>query len=110
MRTELVEMTPEMAIRFLENNPLNRNVRPRVVDMYARDMSQGKWMLTGESIKVSAYLNEMADRVLCYPARDVARLAHRYIYHLVQDSCGIYPNQMLSQWELHARLRGWTHA
>lgn len=50
IKSELVLVTPEMAARWLSNNPANRNVRQKVVDMYARDMANGKWLVTGASI------------------------------------------------------------
>ena len=42
-----------------------------------------------------AQLDELADRVLCYPAREIAILPHRYIWHQTQDATGIYPNQII---------------
>lgn len=51
-RSELVLVTPEMAAAMLANNPSNRNIRGKVVDMYARDMGNEKWLVTGESIKL----------------------------------------------------------
>lgn len=58
-----------------------------------------------------AELHELADRVLEHPARAVAKLAHRYQYHLLQDTTGIYPMQIVKAWhraedELQARIRG----
>lgn len=51
-----------------------------------------------------ATLDELADRIFCYPARDIATLAHRYIYHQVQDSTGIFPMQLLNNWDKAAKL------
>lgn len=53
MQSKLVEVTPELAAEWLANNPSNRNIRAKVVDMYARDMSSGNWYVTGESIKIA---------------------------------------------------------
>lgn len=50
----LVDITPELAERWLGGNHVNRNLRERVVDMYARDMAAGNWLLTGEAIKRSS--------------------------------------------------------
>lgn len=47
----VVNITPEVAQRWLELNTHNRNVRPSVVAQYARDMAAGKWQFTGEAIK-----------------------------------------------------------
>lgn len=57
-----------------------------------------------------AELHELADRVFCYPAREVARLPHRYIYHLIQDHTGTFPAQLLNpfEWDKAAKLlREW---
>ena len=59
MKTHPIEagiqtITPKLAIRWLEANHGNRNVRERVVTAYARDMQAGRWRLTGEAIKFSA--------------------------------------------------------
>jgi hypothetical protein len=58
-----------------------------------------------------AELHELSERVLCYPARDVAKLAHRYIYHRVQDATGIYPAQLLKSMNaVEDMWAGWDHA
>lgn len=44
-------VTPKDATRWLEGNVKNRNIRQRLVDSYARDMTNGAWQLTGEAIK-----------------------------------------------------------
>lgn len=38
---------------YLEENDINRSMRPRVVNAYAGDMQRGEWMVTGETIKFS---------------------------------------------------------
>ena len=49
--TELVDVTPEMASRFLaENNSKNRNLRERVAKKYAQDMANGRWEGTHQGI------------------------------------------------------------
>jgi hypothetical protein len=50
MRTEV---TPEMAETWLGRNARNRNMKQRLVERYARDMKNGEWRYTGESIKFS---------------------------------------------------------
>lgn len=47
----VVDVTPEVAQRWLDANTHNRNVRPNVVNGYARDMAAGGWAMTGEPIK-----------------------------------------------------------
>ena len=44
-------ITPKKAKSWLENNNRNRNVSRTAVESYAQDMSNGSWLLTGESIK-----------------------------------------------------------
>lgn len=50
----IVYITPDMAKRWLGRNHVNRNVRSKKVDAYARDMAAGRWQLTGEAIKFAA--------------------------------------------------------
>lgn len=45
---EQVTITPEMAEAMLAHNAGNRNVRSGQVDMYAREMANGRWRLTGD--------------------------------------------------------------
>lgn len=47
----VVAVTPILAERWLERNVHNRNRRNPLVDLYARDMAEGRWQLTGEPIK-----------------------------------------------------------
>ncbi len=47
----VVHITPEMAERWLGRNEVNRNIRNKKIDVYARDMASGNWQLTGEAIK-----------------------------------------------------------
>lgn len=53
MTSQLVAVSPDLAAQWLGGNTVNRNLRARVVDMYARDMAAGNWRVTGESIKLS---------------------------------------------------------
>lgn len=49
---DLIEITPEMARKWLELNiENNRGIRPQVVGAYARDMAAGRWHLTGDPIR-----------------------------------------------------------
>lgn len=48
---EIVTVTPETAAKWLGQNHGNRNVRILKVKAYARDMRNGKWMTSGDSIK-----------------------------------------------------------
>lgn len=50
---QLVKITPQMAADLLKHNAAGqRPVRASRVEQYARDMHNGKWMLTGETIKL----------------------------------------------------------
>lgn len=50
-RFKVVEITPDMARKWLENNnPHNRNVYERVVLSYARDMATGNWVVNNQGI------------------------------------------------------------
>jgi hypothetical protein len=44
-------VTPALAREWLGHNTRNRGVKTARVALYARDMQDGKWQLTGESIK-----------------------------------------------------------
>lgn len=46
-------VTPERATEWLGHNTLNRNVKRAVVALYARDLLDGRWRFTGESVKFS---------------------------------------------------------
>lgn len=48
---ELVNVTPALAEKWLGQNHGNRNLRNRKVANYARDMRNGNWQTTGDSIK-----------------------------------------------------------
>ena len=48
---DLETVTPALAAEWLGANHGNRNQRPRAVSAYARDILNGAWLITGESIK-----------------------------------------------------------
>lgn len=50
LRTDTMEITPEMALQWLDERAPNRSVSDIVVQRYARDMKNGEWKLNGESI------------------------------------------------------------
>lgn len=50
MRLATESITPEKAVKWLENNSVNRHLIPSRVNAYARDMEQGRWLLNGQSI------------------------------------------------------------
>lgn len=52
-RLEVMTITPEIAIEWLNANTKNRPVRESRVLDYARQMQEGRWKVNGESIKWS---------------------------------------------------------
>lgn len=53
-RTEIVNITPEMARVMLEKNiRINRNVGERTVRIIANAIKRGEWRLNGDTIKIS---------------------------------------------------------
>lgn len=48
---ELANVDPDLAAAWLGDNHGNRNQRPRAVAAYSRDILNGDWLTTGESIK-----------------------------------------------------------
>ncbi|MGG7507984.1 hypothetical protein [Plantibacter sp. YIM 135249] len=51
MEIEIVKVTPELASEWLGVNHGNRNQRSMRIDLYERDMLNGNWLVTGETIK-----------------------------------------------------------
>lgn len=47
---EVVMVTPEMAKEWLQLNRLNRPLKRRLVERYARDMARGNWRVNGEPV------------------------------------------------------------
>lgn len=52
LRFRVIEMTPELAKKYLAKNTSNRNVRPKKVDEYVTMMRKGYWHLTSEGISL----------------------------------------------------------
>lgn len=49
--TTIETITPEVAASYLLGNTNNRNLRGDTVAAYARDIREGRWLLSGDSIK-----------------------------------------------------------
>ncbi len=49
----VIDMTPERADAILEQNSMNRTVTAHVIAKYARDIEAGRWLLNGQTIKIS---------------------------------------------------------
>jgi hypothetical protein len=50
MRTQMMLVTPELATKWLQNNPSNRPIRYARVKQYADDMKCGAWLTTHQGI------------------------------------------------------------
>lgn len=53
-QVEMVTVTPALAAEWLKCNTTNRPLRKIRVDTYARELEQGHWRFTGDSIKFDA--------------------------------------------------------
>jgi hypothetical protein len=53
IKTETIELTPEMAVDLLASAAQNRNPSRKLVSAYTRDIEEGRWTLNGESVKVN---------------------------------------------------------
>lgn len=53
IRVSVVLVTPELAEEWLSKNTHNRNLRREEINAYARDMADGNWHFTGETIVFS---------------------------------------------------------
>ncbi len=51
MKAEVLSITPQMASNYLLSNKSNRNINKGRVSLYAKIISDGDWLLNGESIK-----------------------------------------------------------
>lgn len=56
---QIEKITPALAASYLERNKNNRNIRPGVVDAYAREMKSGNWVVQHQGIA----FNENGDLV-----------------------------------------------
>lgn len=50
---EVTEVTPEMAMEWLESNTHNRTLRQQFVERLAQAIKRGEWVLNGETIKIN---------------------------------------------------------
>lgn len=53
MKINVMDVSPEQASEWLKNNDHNRNLNAKIVADYARQMTDGRWHLNGEAIKIS---------------------------------------------------------
>lgn len=47
---QIFNVTPDLAVKWLERNTRNRDLRDDVVQRYAGDMKAGRWMVTGDAV------------------------------------------------------------
>lgn len=56
MKVTIEQITPEWASELLEKNTANfRNAQKQRVELYATEMSRGKWQATGDTIKLNPH-------------------------------------------------------
>ncbi len=48
---EMIEVSPQMATKWLEHNRNNRNIRDQHVEILARDMRMGNWKFNGDTVR-----------------------------------------------------------
>ena len=53
MQVEIRNITPEVAVVMLADNPSNRPIKKNHVDAIARDMAAGRWQLNGDAIRMN---------------------------------------------------------
>lgn len=49
----IITVTPAMAERWLDVNPINRAVNPNTVARYTRAMKEGRWRMIGDPIRIA---------------------------------------------------------
>lgn len=54
----VMEVTPRLAQEWLGVNTANRKLKSLSIASYARDMSQGRWLLNGEAIKLRGDISD----------------------------------------------------
>ncbi|MEU6342173.1 hypothetical protein ABZ883_14670 [Streptomyces sp. NPDC046977] len=62
----IVDITPDLARKWLAQNTHNRNLRERVVNGYAADMRNGNWVEDGQSIKFAQGDTVLLDNPLIF--------------------------------------------
>lgn len=53
LKTKVIDLTPEIAKKYIAINTGNRRVSPELVSSYAEDMKKGRWHTNGEPIILS---------------------------------------------------------
>lgn len=81
MYSEVVRVTPEIAVKWLEGNVHNRDIRDSVVTKYAEDMKAGRWGLTHQGL---AFTGEKDD-----PRSKLIDGQHR-LYAIVEAEVAVF--------------------
>lgn len=63
---EIVDLTPELARKWLGTNTRNRKIKKAVVSRYARDIRRGLWQLTGDPIRFDTNRDMIDGQHRCY--------------------------------------------
>lgn len=51
VKVEILQITPELAMEWLDQNTINRKLQDSRVEFYANEMQAGRWTFTGEAIQ-----------------------------------------------------------
>lgn len=89
LTTEIVNVTPAIAERWLGKNVKNRHLAGRDVNRYAASMERGEWLVTGEAVKFAA-TGELLDgqhrlAAIIQCGRTVPLLVVRGLHAVTQD-------------------------
>lgn len=84
---KVVEITPELAHRYLENNSTNRPLSVRVVNELTRAILNDEWQVNGESIKFDNHRNLIDGQHRCHAVIKAHRPIQTFVsYDLPGDS------------------------
>lgn len=86
--TEIVKLTPKKARELLEANVVNRRLRDNVVAAWREDMERGRWLMTGEPIKISrtGRLLDGQHRLVALAKAKVRHVEFLMVYGLPDDT------------------------
>lgn len=82
-----IMITPQLAMRMLEDNADNRPVKPLLVNNAAADILAGRWRVNGETIIVSqeGFLNDGQNRLLAIIKANMAAMSF-VVFGVERDS------------------------
>lgn len=79
MNIELLEITPKMAAEFLSRNKKNRTVNQTAVAEYAREMAEGRWQFSGDSIRFDTQGNMLDGQHRCLASIESGKSFHSIV-------------------------------